>query len=68
MFDGDHDDLVYKSATKYDYIDKRRLTAEKVFKISQGIIDQQSTTKFLGKNLDKRFLLLRNSVAFQGNE
>jgi hypothetical protein len=68
LFDGDHDDLVYKSATKYDYIDKRRLTAEKVFKISQGIIDQQSTTKFLGKNLDKRFLLLRNSVAFQGNE
>jgi regulator of sirC expression with transglutaminase-like and TPR domain len=68
FFEGDHDDLVFKSASKYNYIDKRRLTAEKVMKISQGIIDMESAKKFLGKNLDKSFLLLRNSVAFQGNE
>ena len=68
FFDEEHDDLVFKSAAKYNYIDRRRLPAEKVMKISQGIIDGESAKKFLGKNLDKSFLMLRNSVAFQGNE
>jgi hypothetical protein len=66
IFDEDHDEVVWKSFCGYDYSKKQAFPKNKQLAFSAGIVDKASTQKFLGKNMNKRCVLLRNSVAFSG--
>jgi hypothetical protein len=66
LFEAEHDDQVYKSYRKYDYSEKYRFPNNVKLPLGRGIVDEQSAKKFLGENLDKYFVLLRNSMTFSG--
>jgi hypothetical protein len=67
-FDPQHDDFVKKASKKYFFRYKSQLKISQKLLLSDGIIDEKSAQKYLGRQLNKTFVVVRGCPTFQNKQ